>query len=623
MKKFTFITAGLAGLMMLSSNVASAELSIPKISLAIPTNQNNPAIEVFESGAHFNMVSGYIGWTGQDTKVALGEVDFGEDGSKYAAAGIELANGWYVDGWAILHVGPTYEESVPFTQIALNETGGYDNFLTFASNFSCNTPQESWGNGPAMEGITYTKPTGKQNVYLTFVGGAGNIRAINFYSQTLTEADFKRNLNEDGTPGNDDMIALLLPNEYPGYNDIAIRLNSTESTAMNSEQFPDTRLDGESWGWTDDGFLADYGNVDFGTGGFKQVVINFTHWKENMKDYLEVYLDEAVDGNLVARYWAGRNLENKAYINLAKDLVKDIIGTHKVICKWVGGGTNVHHIEFVKDNVWPIATDCGIVLEDVEPAADAFHMTFVGCPAGLGNPWAYEIRSGTNDTRWEEAGNVGYTGNGTVIEFYDQSGDAIDFGDGSYKRIIINHASEPTYNGPIEQSNFSFYLDLDPDYQYVERADFRANLDEILADKKPVCVVRMQGTGAWSVRKKTAGAITTPIIGKHNLFMVYNQTYNANAGANVFDIYMDKVEVAGAESIVNDKANNNVQVFTATGEIIVKADIPTTAEVYALNGQRVAAVAVDGEASIEIGRGFYILRATNADGVTSFKVIVK
>lgn len=623
MKKFTFITVGLAGLMMLGSNVASAELSIPKISLAIQTNSNNPDVEVFESGAHFNMVSNYIGWTGEDTKVALGQVDFGTDGNKYKAASIDLANGWYCDGWAILHAGPTYEESVPFTQIALNETGGYDNFVTYASNFSCNTPQESWSNGPAMEGITYTKPTGKQNVYLTFVAGAGNIRAINFYEQELVPADFVRNLNEDGTPGNDDMIALLAPDQYEGYSDIALRLNSTESTAMNPEEFPDTRLDGESWGWTNDGFLADFGNVDFGNGGYKQIVVNFTHWSENLNDYVEIYLDSPEEANRIMNLWTGRNLENKVYINLAKDLANNITGTHKVICKWIGGGTNVHHIEFVKDNVWPIATDCGIVLEDVEPAADAFHMTFVGCPEGLGNPWAYEIRSGTNDTKWEEAGNVGYTGNGTVIEFFDQSGDGIDFGDGSYKRIIINHASEPTYNGPIEQSNFSFYLDLDPDYKYVERADFRANLDEILADKEPVCVVRMQGTGAWSTRKKTAGAITTPIIGTHNLFMVYNQTYNTSAGANVFDIYMDKVEVAGAESIVNDKADNNVQVFTAAGEIIVKADIPTTAEIFSLNGQRVAAATVEGEASIEMNRGFYLLRAANADGVKSFKVIVK
>ncbi len=619
MKKFTFITAGLAGLMMLGSNVASAELSIPKISLAIQTNSSNPDVEVFESGAHFNMVSNYIGWTGEDTKVALGQVDFGPDGNKYKAAAIDLANGWYCDGWAILHAGPTYEESVPFTQIALNETGGYDNFVTYASNFSCNTPQESWSNGPAMEGITYTKPTGKQNVYLTFVAGAGNIRAINFYEQELVPADFVRNLNEDGTPGNDDMIALLSPDQYEGYSEIALRLNSTESTAMNPEEFPDARLDGESWGWTADGFLADYGNVDFGNGGYKQIVVNFTHWSENMKDYVEIYLDSPEAANLVTTIWTGRNLENKAYINLAKNLANNITGTHKVICKWVGGGTNVHHIEFVKDAVWPIATDCGIVLENVEPAPDAFHMTFIDCPEGQGNPWCYAVRA---KGQYESAGNIGYTGNGTVIEFYDESGDGIDLGDGSYKRIIVNHASEPSYMGPIEQSNFSFYIDLDPDFIYTDE-DFDQNLDDILADHEPICQVRLQGTGAWGTRMKTAGPIVKPVSGKHSLFMVYTSTYNTSAGANVFDIYLDKVEVAGTESIVNDKTDNNVQVFTAAGEIIVKADIPTTAEIFSLNGQRVAAATVEGEASIEMNRGFYLLRAANADGVKSFKVIVK
>lgn len=51
--------------------------------------------------------------------------------------------------------------------------------------------------------------------------------------------------------------------------------------------------------------------------------------------------------------------------------------------------------------------------------------------------------------------------------------------------------------------------------------------------------------------------------------------------------------------------------------------MPTTAEIYSLNGQLVKAVAVDGETSIDMARGFYILRATNAEGTASFKVIVK
>ncbi len=618
MKKFTLITAGLAGLMMLSSNVASAELNIPKISHSIPLNHNNPDVKIFDCGANFNVVSGYIGWTGVDTKVELGEVDFGADGDNYKAASIELANGWYCDGWAILHAGPDFESSVPFTQIALNETGGYDNFVTYATNFSCNIPQEQWSNGPAIEGLEFTKPTGKQNVYLTFVIGAGNIRSVNFYEQELVPADFVRNLDDDGNPSIDDMIALLSPDRYEGYGDISLRINSAKSTAMNPDEFPDARLDGDAWGWTGNGFMADFGNVDFGNGDYKQIVLSLTHWSENLSDYIEVYLDEVNKSNLLTSVWAGRNLEGKVFINLAKDM-SAITGTHKVICKWVGGSINLRYVEFVKDNVWPIATDCGVILEDVEPSADAFHMTFIDCPDGHGNPWHYAVRC---KGQYEPAGNIGYTRNGTVIEFYDENGDGIDLGDGSYKRIIVNHACEPAYAGPIEQSNFSFYIDLDPGFMYTDD-DFDQNLDDILADHEPICQVRMQGTGSWGTRKRTAGTIVTPVSGKHSLFMVYNQTYNTSAGANVFDIYLDTVEASSVDSVAKDKADNNVKVFTATGEIIVVADIATNVEVYSLNGQRVASATVEGESSIEMARGFYLLRAINADGVKSFKVIVK
>ena len=617
MKKFTLLTASLAGLMMLGANTVSAQLNIPTISYSIATNHNNPDVKIFDCGADFNLVSGFIGWTGEDTKVELGEVDFGTDGNKFKASSIELANGWFCDGWAILHAGPSYEESVPFTQMGLNETGGYDNFVTYAANFACNTSSDSWSNGPAMEGISYTKPTGKQNVYLTFIGGAGNIRSINFYEQELTAKDFVRNLNDDGTPSYDDMIALLSPDQYEGYGDVSIRIMSAESVALNPDEFPDARLDGESWGWTGNGFMADYGNVDFGNGDYKQIVLNLTHWSENLSDYMEVYLDAVEEGNMIAKVWAGRNLEGKVHINLAKNL-KAINGTHRVICKWIGGSINLKYVEFVKQAVWPIATECGVQIEDVEPAADAFHMTFENCPEGMGNPWYYTVRC---KGVYESAGNIGYTKNGTVIEFYDEDGNGVDFGDGSYKRIIVNHACDKTYAGPIEKSNFSFYIDLDPDFTYNDE-DFDQNLSDILADHEPICVVRLQGTGNWATRKKTAGQIVTPVSGKHSLFMVYNNTYADNAGANVFDIYMDTVEPAGVESIVNDKANN-VNVYTAEGEVIVNAEIPTTVDVFSLNGQHMTSVAVNGEASIEMARGFYLLRATNAEGVTAFKVIVK
>ncbi len=618
MKKFTLFTAGLAGLMMLGANTASAQLNIPTISYSVATNAQNPNCKIFDCGAQFNEISQYIGFTGGDTKVELGEVDFGTDGNKFKASSIELANGWYCDGWAILHAGPTYEESIPFTQMGLNETGGYDNFVTYGANFACNTPQDSWSNGPAMEGISYYKPTGKQNVYLTFIGDAGNIRAVNFYEQELSEADFVRSLNEDGTPGLDDMIALLSPDQYEAYGDISVRIMSAESVAMNPDEFPDARLDGEAWGWTNNGFMADYGNVDFGNGDYKQIVLNLTHWSENLGDHVEVYLDAVQEENKIAKFWTGRNLEGKVFINLAKEL-KGVNGTHRVICKWLGGSTNVRYVEFVKTAVWPICTDCGVVLENVEPAADAFHMTFENCPEGLGNPWCYTVWC---KGQYEAAGNIGYTGNGTVIEFYDEMGNGVDFGDGSYKRIIVDHASETSYAGPIEKANFSFYIDLDPDFMYTPD-DFDQNLSDILADHEPICVVRLQGTGSWGTRMKTAGSIVKPVSGLHNLFMVYTSTYASNVGANVFNIYMDKVEVSGVESIVDDKDNHNVRVYTAEGEIIVNADVPTTVDVYSLNGQHMTSVAVNGEASIEMARGFYLLRATNAEGVTTFKVVVK
>ena len=72
MKKFTLLTASLAGLMMLGANTASAQLNIPTISYSIATNHTNPDVKIFDCGADFNLVSGFIGWTGEDTKVELG-----------------------------------------------------------------------------------------------------------------------------------------------------------------------------------------------------------------------------------------------------------------------------------------------------------------------------------------------------------------------------------------------------------------------------------------------------------------------------------------------------------------------------------------------------------------------
>ena len=153
--------------------------------------------------------------------------------------------------------------------------------------------------------------------------------------------------------------------------------------------------------------------------------------------------------------------------------------------------------------------------------------------------------------QYENAGNIGYTGNGTVIDFYGD-GEGVDFGEGGWKRIIVNHSSEPSWIGDIDISNFSFYLDLDPDFMYTPE-DWEQRLPDILEGHEPVAVVRLQGTGAWSVRKRTAGEFLVNVTGKHDLFMVYN-TPSSSTGANVFDIWLDP---QGEETLATGDIDGN------------------------------------------------------------------
>ncbi|MDO4971948.1 MAG: dockerin type I repeat-containing protein [Bacteroidales bacterium] len=547
----------------LAALVASIATTAFAQDLVIPTNETS-GVEILQDGV-FDRVNRNIGNTSANTQVYLGEVDFGEDGNLFQATSIVLGNGWYVDGWAILHAGTSYEESMPFTQMGINETGGYQNYRTFGSNMSYNaaSPEELSGGQPAMEGITFVKPKGKMKVWLTFVGGAGNIRYINFYKKAFTPEDF---VNDEGDW--DSGIRLLDPNEKPGYDAITMRvlsLNSVPAVPIGEgTDFPDTRIDTSAngqnaWGWTHEGFIADYGVFDFGGGEYSQLVAYFTHWSTNIYDYLEFYLDEVKPENMFARVWSGLDLGNGTPRPFAKDLKTPITGQHRVLVKWVGGSSNLQIVEFCKGKQWPEHPDCGIELVDELPNEGAFHFTFNNCPEGQGNPWGYEVKC---KGRWEAAGNIGYTGNGTVLDFFDNGdgmADGIDFGDGKYNRIVINHSSEPAWIGTIEESNFSFYVDLDPDMIYTPE-QWDTELEMILEGHEPVAVVRLQGTGAWSVKRHTAGPLAE-LTGKHELFMVYN-TPNSNTGANVFDIYLD-VEKQGTPGDINGDGIVNVSDVTA------------------------------------------------------------
>ena len=595
MKKRNTFLAGLLTLMFSASAVAQ--------DLVIPTNSES-GVEIMKDGK-FDPVTMNIGNCSESTQVYLGEVDFGENGDKYAAAGIVFANGWYVDGWAILHAGQDYESSLPFTQITIDETGGYQTVYTFADSMA-------YLKGPNHDGVfegaqtQYYKPTGKQKVYLTFIGGSGNIWAVNFYENPIPADRFIQEGEHDYLYG----LALRTPNMIPGYEEVSTRLLATESVPMvptgeeagAESPFFDTKLDGDSWGWTNDGFVADYGTVDFGNGDYDQVIAYVKRDKDiNINLYVEIYLDEISEDNLLSKIWTGLQMKNTT--PLAAN-IKSVTGEHKIIAKW---------------NLWTESLKCGITVVDELPSDDAFHCTFVGCLEGIADPWCYEVLA---KGQYESAGNIGYTKNGTVINFFDESGDGIDFGNGEYKSIVVNHASESSWLGPIDEANFAFYIDLDPDFTIMKET-WDTDLASILEGHEPIARVRIQGTGSWGIKKHTAGEMLREVTGKHQLYMVYNILNSSTAGANVFDIYLDKKELSGVSQSTADV--EGVEVYASNGKIMVNTVDPVKVTVYTLSGSAMSeTVASSGANTYDAASGFYIVKVTDKNGaVGTYKVLVK
>ena len=287
----------------------------------------------------------------------------------------------------------------------------------------------------------------------------------------------------------------------------------------------------------------------------------------------------------------------------------------------------MQNIEFSKGNLWTESLKCGITVVDELPSDDAFHCTFVGCLEGIADPWCYEVLA---KGQYESAGNIGYTKNGTVLYLYDpNSADAlIDFGNGEYKSIVVdhacdktwlgeleyksivvNHASESSWLGPIDEANFAFYIDLDPDFTIMKET-WDTDLASILEGHEPIARVRIQGTGSWGIKKHTAGEMLREVTGKHQLYMVYNILNSSTAGANVFDIYLDKKELSGVSQSTADV--EGVEVYASNGKIIVNTVDPVKVTVYTLSGSAMSET------------GFYIVKVTDKNGaVGTYKVLVK
>ena len=606
MKKSTFFTGLLT--LMFSASAMAQDLTI------------NADEFVIEEGGVLDKVTGCIQNTSAETtRIYLGEVDFGETGDKYKAAGIRFANGWSTDGWAILHAGADYESSKPFTQIQIDETGGYQAYYVYADTMSYvkGPNQDGVFEGIAVPGTTYVKPTGVQKVWLTFVGGNGNIRSVVFLNDQLQPEDLVQ--DGDGRQSWWGCPTLRFPSEKPGYAEISVKKLSTESTPAvpmgDDSEFKDVRLDGDTWGWTIDGFIADYGEVDFGTGEYDQVITYLKHSNDpNALKYFEIYIDEVKDENMIASVWGGIHLNN--VYPIAQN-IESITGTHKVLVKWKGGSLNLQAVEFSKGANWEEGLTCGIQIVDQLPSENAFRVKFEGCLEGFCDPWAYDVLA---KGQYESAGNIGYTKNGTVIEFFTQEGNPIDFGNGEYKTIIVDHACDKTWLGEVEDASFDFYLDLDPEYS-IPKETWDTDLASILDGHEPIARVRIQGTTNWSIRKHTAGAITGDLSGEHGLYMVYNIKNDASAGANVFNIYFDKEELTG----VSASTVTGVNVYAANGQIVVNTTDPVKVNVYALSGVNMTqTVASAGMNSFDAAPGFYIVKVTDENGaIATYKVLVK
>ena len=251
-------------------------------------------------------------------------------------------------------------------------------------------------------------------------------------------------------------------------------------------------------------------------------------------------------------------------------------------------------------------------------------------------PWMkYILRNGsTQQHRVALRGggaNIGYTGDGVTLCFYD-----VDFKNGEYQRIVVEHSCDKNYIGPIEQANFSFYLGDDDIEDRIwglsdeERKSYTADqVREIFADKEPIAVVRAQGTTNWGNKFGTDGALKE-VTGVHNLYIVYNLIYDTSAGANIYGVYLDPQPVSGGEdpdAIENIAADvEGIRAYSTGDAIVVNADEAATVALYTMNGMLVAneQVAAGTTTLNNLNAGLYILRITNAEGQTDVvKALIK
>ena len=507
---------------------------------------------VILNNGKFNENGSFIGNTDGNTKIQVGEVDFGS-GNVYKAASIRFANGWGGGGQAIISVGDNLETATEVCRMDLiNWNDSYTNFRSLGANFT-------------------VAPNGVKKVFLTFDGRAGNIMDVRFYN-----AQFAADQFEDGN-------LLKEPKDWSGYASNATILSYSGSELIYSSN-SETRIDGDSWGWTGEGVIVKYGDLDFGNGDYKQVMLELaSHWQGDQHDHsVDVYIDDYNDdANMIANVWCG--IDVRARLCLARN-IPAISGTHTVYLKWHGGSINISNVHFVKDYLYsqgntyfPFVNPEDPVEQDPVISANAARYSFRADTQNSSDATYVGRNSGRTrilyQGQWED-NNVGWTKDRSILRVSN-----VNF-NSAYNELIAQYAAAGDQN---PNSNLKFFIDTeinkinlttvlsDAGIQLDGIAQFLFNavtsgttvdallndydIDQIkglvgegngdalvntlfnhIAALTPAATVPLVRTGDWGNEVKKAGDLTA-INGTHNVYIVFNA--NGDNGANIKDFWLN------------------------------------------------------------------------------------
>ncbi len=558
-KSFTFLVAAVAMMFTAQAETVTFQMG------------GNDGATIIHNGA-FNPLGSFIGNTNGDTQIQVGELDFG-NGTVFKAASIRYANGWDNGGTAILSAGDDLATAVPFATFELINSGNYTSFCSLGANFAA-------------------APQGAKKVFLTFQGRAGNIQDVRFYNNEFAAGQF-----ESGS-------LLKEPCSWTGYDNMATILDINNAELIYSSS-PDTRIDNGSWGWTGEGVIVSYGTLDFGNGGYKQVVLELaSHWQGDQKDHsVDVYIDDCNDdANRIANVWCGIDPSRKLYLACNIPAIK---GEHTVYLKWHGGSINIANVHFVKDYLYslgniyyPLVNSEEIPQGNSEPSANAVRYSFRGQYNGNNQGIVY-VGDGSGRTRiinqgqWE-SDNVGWTNNRSMLRITN-----VNFQQGGFNEIFVAHSTGWRNDDPNVAKNFKFFpesevnkinlrqvmTDAGIEMDFLTGMIFNAvtgssTVDELLNsydipqiknmvggngdalmdalfnqinNLTPIATVNMNPSGDWGVVNTSRGELSS-LTGTHNIYILYT----GPDGANVKDFWLSSyvpvpapVDVTPAELIAN------------------------------------------------------------------------